>query len=164
MSWNSTVYPKTWSATEKFYRIFLRSCIRKIMVIHESLCIIIFSYTRFHADKGSIVVSCRMEVCPQNTSGHVGQWVHSTKVYFCLILGFFRLVLSFLLCQSLLYNLFWFSLMWVQIVWYTHQLFNIKSPYFMIASALSLCLFFPSFKANEPCKVTVWEFFLSVAK
>lgn len=130
------------------------------MVIHDSLCITIFSCTRFHADRDSIMVSCRMEACPQNTFGHVGQWVYSTKVHFCLIWGFFRLVLSFLLCQFLLYNLSWFSLMCVQIAWYTHQLFNTKSAYFMIASALSLLSvsFFPPSKQMSPLKLLCENF------
>lgn len=130
------------------------------MVIHDSLCITIFSYTRFFADRNSIMVSCRMEPCPQAIFGRVGQWVYCTKVHFCLILGFFRLVLSLLLCQFMLYNLSWFSLMCVQIAWYTHQLFNIKSAYFMIASALSLLpvSFFPPSKQMSPVKLLYENF------
>jgi len=41
------------------------------MVIHDSLCIIIFSCTRFHVDRNSIVVSHGVEACPPNICGHV---------------------------------------------------------------------------------------------
>lgn len=37
------------------------------MVIYDSSCI-----TRFYADKESVMVSCRMEACPQNKPGHFG--------------------------------------------------------------------------------------------